>query len=59
MNVRLQFEAASVLSVNDDVVGIRPKRIGWLIKSIEVDSASIRYRCFHFTRGLARQFDNR
>ena len=59
MNVRLQFEAASVLSVNDDVVGIRPNRIGWLIKSIEVDSASIRYRCFHFTRVLAPQFDNR
>jgi len=59
MNVSLQFEAASVLSVMDDVVGIRPKRIGWLIKSVEVDSASIRYRCFHFTRVLAPQFDNR
>lgn len=48
-----------MLPVPDDVVRTRPKRVGWLIKSLEVDSASIRYRCFHFTRVLAPQFDSR
>lgn len=35
---------------------LRPLRIGWLLKSLNVDSASTRYRCFHFARVLAPHF---
>ncbi len=59
MNISLRFESAAVMPVRDDVVRNRPKKVGWLIKSLEVDSASIRYRCFHFTRVLAPQFESR
>ena len=59
MNISLQFEAAAVLPVTDDVVRNQPKKIGWLVKSVEVDSASIRYRCLHFARVLAPQFESR
>lgn len=59
MNIRLKFDSAAALPVPDDLVRSQPKRIGWLIKSVEVDSASIRYRCFHFSRVLAPQFESR
>lgn len=59
MNLSLQFEAASVSPVAEEIVRNQPRKIGWLIKSVEVDSASIRYRCFHFTRVLAPQFESR
>jgi glycosyltransferase involved in cell wall biosynthesis len=36
----------------------RTFRVGWLIKSLDVDSASIRYRCFHFSRVLSPQFES-
>lgn len=58
MNVALQFPGATVLPVTDDVVRTQPHKIGWLIKSVEVDSASIRYRCFHFARALAPNFES-
>jgi glycosyltransferase involved in cell wall biosynthesis len=57
-DVTLEFEGASVLPVQQDVARTRPYRIGWLIKSVEVDSASIRYRCFHFARVLAPRFES-
>jgi glycosyltransferase involved in cell wall biosynthesis len=57
-NVTLAFEGASVLPVAEDASRTRPYRIGWLIKSVEVDSASIRYRCFHFARVLAPRFES-
>src|SRR5688572_11571254 len=55
---RLEFEAADVFPVAEDVIRTRPYRIGWLIKSMDVDSASIRYRCFHFARVLAPRFQS-
>lgn len=58
MNINLKFEAAAVLPVTDDLVRNRPRKIGWLIKSIDVDSASIRYRCFHFSRVLVPHFES-
>lgn len=58
IDVTLDFEGASVLPVSEDVARTRPYRIGWLIKSVEVDSASIRYRCFHFARVLAPRFQS-
>ena len=53
---RLEFEAADVSPVPEDLVRTRPYRVGWLMKSIDVNSASIRYRCFHFSRVLAPRF---
>lgn len=58
IDVTLEFEGASVLPVSENVARARPYRIGWLIKSVEVDSASIRYRCFHFARTLAPRFES-
>jgi glycosyltransferase involved in cell wall biosynthesis len=51
----LEFEAA-VLSPPSGPQVVRPYRIGWLLKSVDVDSASIRYRCFHFARALSARF---
>ena len=59
MKLKVEFEAAAVLSVPDDLIRRRPQKIGWLIKSVEVDSASIRYRCLHFARVLAPKFESR
>jgi glycosyltransferase involved in cell wall biosynthesis len=59
MKLKLDFQSAEILPVQEDVTRIRPKRVGWLVKSIEVDSASIRYRCFHFARVLSPQFESR
>ncbi len=57
-SLRLEFEAADVSAVSEDIVRTRPYRIGWLIKSMDVNSASIRYRCFHFARVLAPRFES-
>lgn len=32
--------------------------IGWFVQSIDVNSASTRYRCFHFARALSARFDS-
>jgi glycosyltransferase involved in cell wall biosynthesis len=37
----------------------RKYRIGWFIQSTDVNSASTRYRCFHFARALRPRFDSR
>jgi len=58
MKVNLEFEAAAVLPMPDELVRRRPLKIGWLIKEVEVDSASIRYRCLHFARVLAPRFES-
>ena len=58
MKLSLEFEAAAVLPVPDELVRRRPLKIGWLIKEVEVDSASIRYRCLHFARVLAPRFES-
>lgn len=38
-------------------VGVRP-RIGWLVRNLDVMSASTRYRCLHFARALSGHFEN-
>jgi glycosyltransferase involved in cell wall biosynthesis len=54
----VEFEAA-VLSPSTEPVKPAPTyRIGWLLKGLEVESASVRYRCFHFARALAPQFES-
>lgn len=57
-SLRVEFEAAVVTPVSEDMVRTRPYRIGWLLKSIDVNSASVRYRCFHFARVLAPRFQS-
>jgi glycosyltransferase involved in cell wall biosynthesis len=52
----VEFEAAVVSPVTDRIPGVRPYTIGWFIQNMNVDSASTRYRCFHFARVLAPQF---
>ena len=32
--------------------------IGWFLQSVDVNSASSRYRCFHFARALSPRFDS-
>jgi hypothetical protein len=32
--------------------------IGWFLQSVDVNSASSRYRCFHFARALGPRFDS-
>ena len=51
----LEFEAAVLSPIASETVA-RPLKVGWLVKSVDVDSASIRFRCFHFARVLAPQF---
>ena len=55
-SLRVEFEAAVISPVTTDLMRTRPFRIGWLIKSRDVNSASIRYRCFHFARALYPRF---
>lgn len=52
----VEFEAGVLSPVTEVARPPKPLRIGWLLKSIDVDSASIRYRCFHFARVLSGQF---
>lgn len=54
----LEFEGAILSPAPDHPVPARAYRIGWLLKGREVESASIRYRCFHFARVLAPQFES-
>jgi glycosyltransferase involved in cell wall biosynthesis len=54
----VEFEAAVLSPVPAGSRSARAFKVGWLIKSIDVDSASIRYRCFHFSRILSPQFES-
>lgn len=53
----IEFEAA-VLSVDEPKRPSKKTRIGWFIQAVDVNSASIRYRAFHFARVLAPQFES-
>ena len=55
-NLFVEFEAAVLSPMTQVPDPVRPFRIGWLLKSLDVDSASIRYRCFHFARVLSPRF---
>ena len=52
----VEFEAAVLSPVVNTPSARRRYRIGWLLKSVDVDSASTRYRCFHFARALSSEF---
>lgn len=36
----------------------RTYRLGWFVQSLDIDAASVRYRCFHFARVLAPAFES-
>ena len=55
----VEFEAGVVSPVAGSSFSGRAYKIGWLIKAVDVDSASIRYRCFHFARVLAPRYESR
>jgi glycosyltransferase involved in cell wall biosynthesis len=54
----VEFESAVLSPVEVADPAVRPYRIGWLLKSLDVESASIRYRCFHFARALSPKFQS-
>jgi glycosyltransferase involved in cell wall biosynthesis len=53
--MRIEFEAALLSSVRKKK--LRAK-IGWLVQSKDINSASVRYRCFHFARVLEPNFES-
>jgi glycosyltransferase involved in cell wall biosynthesis len=55
-SVFVEFEAATLSPLEETASPVRPYKIGWLVKSLDVNSASIRYRCFHFARVLSPRF---
>lgn len=52
------FEAAVLSPDTGRAVPSRTFRIGWLLKGLELESASVRYRCYHFARVLAPEFES-
>lgn len=58
MGMKINFPGASlVLSHPQKELG-RRFRLGWYLLVSDVESASVRYRCYHFARLLDREFDN-
>ena len=55
--MRVEFESASLSILHPDPES--EFRIGWFVQSVDVNAASIRYRCFHFARVLAPQFESK
>lgn len=49
----------SLAAVMREATADRPYRLGWFLQSVDVNAASIRYRCFHFARSLSPQFESR
>jgi glycosyltransferase involved in cell wall biosynthesis len=57
-SVFVEFDSAVLSPVEAASPPVRAYRIGWLLKSLDVESASIRYRCFHFARALSPRFQS-
>ena len=53
----IEFDAG-VLSAAPPRTHARDYVIGWFLQSVDVNSASSRYRCFHFARALSPRFDS-
>ena len=51
----LRFEGAR-LSPAAESQPSRTYKIGWFVQTVDVNSAGVRYRCFHFARALAPEF---
>jgi glycosyltransferase involved in cell wall biosynthesis len=52
------FGSAIIEPAPESPLPLKKFRIAWLLKSLNVDSASIRYRCYHFARALAGEFES-
>lgn len=52
----VEFESAVLLPLNSTVD--LPRKIGWFVQNVDVDCAGTRYRCFHFARALAPEFQS-
>lgn len=54
----VEFEAAVLSPPESEPPVRRNYRIGWYVQSTDVNSASVRYRCFHFARVLSPAFES-
>jgi glycosyltransferase involved in cell wall biosynthesis len=52
----VEFESAALLPLNSPVT--LPRRVGWFLRNVDPDCADTRYRCFHFARALAPDFQS-
>jgi glycosyltransferase involved in cell wall biosynthesis len=57
-SLQLHFPGATLVPSASAPPGLRRMRIGWFLMKADVGSASARYRCFHFARVLADQFES-
>ncbi|GAA4764148.1 glycosyltransferase [Novosphingobium ginsenosidimutans] len=56
-SLHLHFPGFALLPPQTKPATVRP-RIGWFLLKVDVSSASARYRCFHFARVLADDFES-
>lgn len=56
-SLHLRFPGVTLLPPAAKPAPVRP-RIGWFLQKVDVSSASARYRCFHFARVLADNFES-
>lgn len=57
-SLQLHFPGATLLPPSPPIRLAQRPRIGWFLLKVDVGSASARYRCFHFARTLADQFES-
>lgn len=58
-SLTIEFEAGTLSPTAEVPPPRRQHRLGWFVQSVDVNAASVRYRCFHFARVLARDFESR
>jgi glycosyltransferase involved in cell wall biosynthesis len=52
------FEGGILLPVEPTPIVQNRRKIAWLLKSVDVTSASTRYRCYHFATALSAEYDS-
>jgi glycosyltransferase involved in cell wall biosynthesis len=58
-SVSVDFEAGVLSPVAEAPLPRPGYSLGWFVQSVDVNAASVRYRCFHFARVLAPEFHSR
>jgi glycosyltransferase involved in cell wall biosynthesis len=56
--LRIHFPGANLASSTSHAGELPRFHIGWYIKGSDLNSASTRYRCFHFARALDQDFES-
>jgi glycosyltransferase involved in cell wall biosynthesis len=56
--LKVHFPGATLAPATERASHLPKFRIGWYLKGLDVNSASIRFRCFHFARVLDRDFES-